>query len=75
MEYGLVDRIGDLRAVLRERYGEKVETPLVSAARGWFGRSTPGVTASAGDLLERPGLTDELISSLEARAIWARYGL
>jgi hypothetical protein len=26
-------------------------------------------------LFERPGLTDELISSLEARALWARYGL
>ena len=31
IEYGLVDRIGDLRSTLRERYGEKVETPLVPA--------------------------------------------
>src|SRR5919107_3015165 len=62
IDFGLVDRIGDLRSMLRERYGAKVEMPLVSAARGWFGRSTPGVTANVGDLLERPGLTDELIS-------------
>ena len=75
MEYGLVDRICGLRAVLHERYGEKVETPLVSAARGWFGRTTPGVSTNVGDLLDQPGLTDELISTLEARAIWARYGL
>jgi serine protease SohB len=75
IEYGLVDRIGDLRSTLRERYGDKVETPLVSAGRGLFGRSTPGVGADIGSLLDRPGLTDELISSLEARAIWARYGL
>jgi serine protease SohB len=75
IEYGLVDRIGDLRSTLRERYGDKVETPLVSAGRGLFGRTTPGVGASIGDLIDRPGLTDELISSLEARAIWARYGL
>ena len=74
-EYGLVDRIGDLRSTLRERYGDKVETPLVSAGRGLFGRTTPGVGADIGDLIDRPGLTDELISSLEARAIWARYGL
>lgn len=74
-EYGFVDRIGDLRSTLRERYGEKVETPLVSAGRGLFGRATPGVSANIGELLYRPGLTDELISSLEARAIWARYGL
>ena len=60
---------------MRERYGEKVETPLVSAKSGLLGRATPGIGARAGELLDRPGLTDELISSLEARAIWARYGL
>jgi len=75
IEYGLVDRIGDLRSTLRERFGDKVETPLVSASRSLFGRATPGVSAGAGTLLDRPGLTDELISSLEARALWARFGL
>src|SRR4051812_21269820 len=75
MEYGLVDRIGDLRSTLRERYGEKVETPLVAAKTGWFGRTTPGLGARVGALYGEPGLADELISSLEARAIWARYGL
>src|SRR3954452_12561431 len=43
IEYGLVDRIGDLRSFLRQRYGDKVETPLVSSGRGLFGRTTPGV--------------------------------
>jgi len=75
MEYGLVDRIGDLRSTLRERYGDKVETPLVAPKSSLFGRATPGVSAGIDALMERPGLTDELISSLEARAIWARYGL
>ena len=75
MELGLVDRIGDLRSTLRERYGEKVETPLVSAKTGWFGRATPGLGGRVGALFGEPGLADELISSLEARAIWARYGL
>jgi len=74
-ELGLVDRIGDLRSTLRERYGEKVETPLVAAKTGWFGRASPGVAGRFDALLDRPGLTDDLISSLEARAIWARYGL
>src|SRR2546423_667192 len=75
MEYGLIDRIGDLRSTLRERYGDKVETPLVAPKSSFFGRATPGVGAGIDALLERPGLTDELISSLEARAMWARYGL
>src|SRR5689334_14731381 len=30
MDLGLVDRIGDMRSTLRERYGDKVETPLVA---------------------------------------------
>jgi serine protease SohB len=77
LELGLVDGIGDLRGVLRERFGEKVVTPLIPAERGWFGRRIPGVggaAAGASDLLQG-GLTADIISTLEARAIWARYGL
>jgi serine protease SohB len=75
IEYGLVDRIGDLRSVLRARFGDKVETPLVSGARGLFGRTPPGVHAGLDQLLDRPGFADEIVSTLEARALWARYGL
>jgi serine protease SohB len=72
-ELGLVDAIGDLRSALRERYGDKVFTPLI-VDRGLFGRRTPA--AGVGDWLsERPGLAEDLISALEARALWARYGL
>jgi len=73
IDYGLVDRIGDLRSFLRERYGDKVETPLVSPGRGLFGRATPGVGIER--LLDQSGFADDLVSALEARAIWARYGL
>src|SRR5450755_1197713 len=34
IELGLADRIGDLRSTLRERYGEKVRMPLITAERG-----------------------------------------
>src|SRR5262249_9116818 len=71
--YGLIDRLGDLRAGLRERFGEDVMTPLVSAERGLFGRRVPGVGAH--DLLQAPGLAEGLIAALEERAMWARYGL
>ena len=75
LELGLVDAIGDLRTVLRERYGDKVVTPLISAERGWLGRRVAGVTGS--DLLQAmpAGLAEDFISALEARALWARYGL
>ncbi|HKS64207.1 MAG TPA: S49 family peptidase, partial [Xanthobacteraceae bacterium] len=73
IEYGLVDRIGDLRSTLRERFGDKVETPLISPPRGLFGRTTPGVGIER--MLDQGGLADDLVSALEARALWARYGL
>jgi serine protease SohB len=72
-ELGLVDAVGDLRGVLRERFGEKVRTPLI-AERGFFGRRTPGVIG-AGALWNAPNLAEDLAATLEARALWARYGL
>ncbi|HVY58304.1 MAG TPA: S49 family peptidase [Xanthobacteraceae bacterium] len=73
-DYGLVDRLGDLRSTLRERYGEDVTMPLVTADRGWLGRRLPGV-GGGGDTWSAPGLAEDIISAIEARAIWARYGL
>jgi signal peptide peptidase SppA len=74
---GLADGIGDLRSTLRTRYGEKVLTPLIAPATGLlsglFGRKSAGAgTASLADGLS--GLPDELISALESRAIWAKFG-
>jgi serine protease SohB len=74
IELGLADRIGDLRSTLRARFGEKVHTPPISAERSMFGRRLPGVTL-VDALARQPGLTDDLISALEVRAIWGRYGL
>jgi serine protease SohB len=69
---GLVDAIGDLRSTLRARFGDKVYTPLVTAERGLFGRRVWGVGGSA---FGQSGLAEDMISALEARALWARYGL
>src|SRR3954466_14492371 len=75
---GLADAIGDLRSILRARYGDKVLTPLIAPASGMLagllGRRSPG----AGSLAALDGigaLPDQLISALETRAIWAKFGL
>ena len=57
-----------------DRYGEKVHMPLISAERSLFGRWLPGVNL-VDALARQPGLADDLISALEIRAIWGRYGL
>jgi ClpP class serine protease len=74
---GLADGIGDLRSTLRARYGEKVLTPVIAPASGLLasllGRKSPGAGALAA-LDNASSLPDELISALETRAIWARFG-
>jgi serine protease SohB len=74
IELGLADSIGDLRSVLRARYGEKVRTPLISAERSFFGRKLQGI-GLAQALAGQSALADDLMSALETRALWARYGL
>jgi serine protease SohB len=75
LELGLVDAVGDLRSVLRERFGDKVVTPLVSAERGWLGRRLLGAGTREAAPVAQFGFAEDVISALEARAIWARYGL
>ena len=74
LELGLADSIGDMRSNLRERYGEKVRTPLIAAERSLFGRRLPGVGAFEA-LTRHDGFAADLISALETRALWGRYGL
>jgi serine protease SohB len=71
IELGLADRIGDLRAAMRERYGAKVRLPLIEAERSFLGRRLSGVAGA----LSTEGLADDFISAAEARALWSRYGL
>jgi signal peptide peptidase SppA len=75
---GLADTIGDLRSTLRARFGEKVLTPVIAPASGMLagllGRRSPGAGSLAA-LDGIGGLPDDLISALETRAIWAKFGL
>ena len=72
IELGLVDSIGEVRSTLRDRFGDKVFTPLIAAERRLFGRRVSGI--GRGDFMGA-GLAEDVISALEARALWARYGL
>jgi len=74
---GLADAIGDLRSTLRARYGEKVVTPLVAPSSGLLSGLLGRKSAGAGTLASLDGfagLPDEVISALESRAIWAKFG-
>ena len=68
VELGLVDAIGDLKTVTREKFGRKVQLQLVNPPRRrpWW-----RLRAQADPL----SLVDDVASRIDDRAQWARYGL
>lgn len=78
LELGLVDEIGELRQVMRARYGEKVRFRRIETPKSWLRRGFGSdATASSGSLSEGWGesLAGGLLAAAEERALWSRYGL
>jgi serine protease SohB len=75
---GLADGIGDLRSTLRKRFGDKVLTPVVAPPTGMlaglFNRRS-AATSMLGSLDAAADWPDQVISALESRALWAKYGI
>ncbi|MGL4404178.1 MAG: S49 family peptidase [Notoacmeibacter sp.] len=71
---GLIDSIGDIRSVIKNRYGEKAEMKLISAPRGLF-RRRAGLPAVASFSDAGAGLADEALARIDEQALWARLGL
>jgi signal peptide peptidase SppA len=70
LDLGIIDRLGEIRTVMHERYGDEVVLKPIGASRGlMFRRMTP----RDGGLVA--GLADEALTSLETRALWSRFGL
>jgi signal peptide peptidase SppA len=67
---GLIDGIGELRAVMRARYGENVRLRAIAAERRrpFWGR-LPFVGREPADMVA------DFTDWLEARALWGRFGL
>jgi signal peptide peptidase SppA len=75
VELGLVDRLGDLRSDLRERYGRDVVLKLIAAPRGLFGRGRGLFGIGADPRLLAAEAGGGIIDAAEERALWARYGI
>lgn len=71
---GLVDGLGDVRSILKARYGEDVVLKLVQAPSGFLRRRPSGF---AGALAREAALEAALgaAAAVEERALWARLGL
>lgn len=66
-ELGLIDGIGEVRAKMRARFGDKVRLKLVAHRKGWLRRrlriAAPEAWAQAA------------VAAVEERAMWGRFGL
>src|SRR5216684_4757493 len=73
---GLIDGIGDLRSVMRARFGAGVRLLPIAAGRRrrwWLARSRPFAEREPAGSWAAP--IADLLDWLEARALWARFGL
>ena len=77
LELGLIDGLADLRSKMREVFGEDVRFKLVAPPSSWFRRKRAVFTGDSGfDFGRWPqGLAADVISAVEARALWSRFGL
>ena len=78
LELGLIDGFGDVRGVMRERYGENVKFRVHGPREGLLSRlglRPKGLmSASEGEDLAA-GWAESLLAGIEARAMWNRFGL
>ena len=64
VELGLIDGIGNAEQILREKFGEKVQIKKFEKTKGWLAKK----------LSTSEDHADKLVSILEERSIWQRYG-
>ena len=75
-EIGLIDGLGHLHVVLKERFGDDLKLPLMTRPKPWWQRRLRmGGTGPGVDLIEPRAWVDGVLDSLEERALWARFGL
>lgn len=75
LEMGLIDGITDVRTKMRELHGDKITLRVVPIGRGGLLSAMRRLPSVQG-LVEHPAsLGDDLVSALETRALWSRYGL
>lgn len=73
LDLGLIDGLGDMRDVLRRRYGKKVQLELITGARSLFGKRVPGVSLNAEHIAAAS--VAGLAEVAEEKALWGRFGL
>lgn len=74
LELGLVDGLGDMRTIMRRKYGADVRFLMIDRPGGWLSRRFGGGSGVYGPDAPASFATD-LLAAVEERALWARFGL
>ncbi len=64
-ELGLVDEIGDVNQVLKEKFGENVIIKKFEKPKGWLSKKLSSSNNSI----------DQLTNAIDEKSVWQRYGL
>ena len=79
LEFGLIDGISDVRTKMREVHGDKVRLKIVPLEKaGLLSRLRRSPSLEGADMAARwdgLAIAADLVSAVEARALWSRYGL
>ncbi len=77
LELGLVDGLGDMRTIIRRKYGPDVRFLTVRRPMSWLERrlGRPLSSSSLNAETVSGGWASDLIAAVEERALWARFGL
>jgi signal peptide peptidase SppA len=75
VELGLADRVGDLREVLRERYGDKLRVIPMAVGKSMLRRRLGLSRAEAPAAGMVSAVVEGAIDAVEERLLWSRFGL
>ncbi len=68
LKLGLIDGIGDIHSVMKEKLGDKTKFRRIKEEKGLV----KGLLGMGGS---RRRLSDDILATLESRSFWARFGL
>lgn len=68
---GLIDGLGDVYEVTREKFGDKVKLKWIEKRKSMF----PSLPFGLGSSISQQGVANDLVAAIDDKALWSRFGL